>query len=149
MTERTQTSEELRLAYEALADSPDDAALLLQIGCLHRELNDFRTAELFLLRAIDSDPQSAWARLYLGNVYYSRNQYGLAIHEWETARRLMPTSPCPYWCLADAHAAAGRIELADRYYRQAVELAPDDPQAVRILREWRERVYSDREWLWV
>lgn len=63
-----------------------------------------------------------------GNALVSRGQYGLAIAAYRRVLRLDPANGPALEGLAISYELLGRADLADRYYQEALALAPRNPR---------------------
>lgn len=63
-----------------------------------------------------------------GNALVSRGQYGLAIAAYRRVLRLDPANSLALEGLAIGYELLGRADLADRYYQEALALAPRNPR---------------------
>ena len=63
-----------------------------------------------------------------GNALVERGQYGLAIAAYRRVLRLDPASSQALEGLAISYELLGRADLADRYYQEALALAPRNPR---------------------
>jgi len=84
-------------------------------------------AEDAAARAVQFDPEDAWAHTALGSVYFSTRRLGDALAEFETALRLNSN-----FCLAQGYYAlalsyAGRTEDSFKAAHRAIRLSPRDP----------------------
>jgi TolB-like protein/cytochrome c-type biogenesis protein CcmH/NrfG len=84
-------------------------------------------AEDAAARAVQFDPEDAWAHTALGSVYFSTRRLGDALAEFETALRLNSN-----FCLAQGYYAlalsyAGRTEDSFEAAHRAIRLSPRDP----------------------
>jgi tetratricopeptide (TPR) repeat protein len=82
-------------------------------------------AKSCLITAITVDPTSAEAQLYLGLLFYTQNDFKLAIPPLQTAQALSPQNPLPVFYLAMAGEALGDEAKALDLYQRAENLAPD------------------------
>lgn len=63
-----------------------------------------------------------------GNALVERGQYGLAIAAYRRVLRIDPANSPAREGLAIAYEMLGRADLADRYYQEALALAPHNPR---------------------
>ena len=63
-----------------------------------------------------------------GNALVSRGQYGLAVAAYRRVLRLDPANSQAMEGLAISYELLGRADLADRYYQEALALAPRNPR---------------------
>ena len=122
-----------------LESRPDDARALQALGKWYRKRGRDAEAQDAWERSLKADPCDPFTHLYLGNLFYKGEDLDAALERFGYAAMLDPDTPAPLWCQADVYEAQGRQELAEEYHRRAVELDPDDEQAVRLMEEWRER----------
>jgi len=80
-----------------------------------------------------------WTHLYIGNMAYEERDWDTALIWFEFAALLAPDIPPPLWGQADVYEFQGRQDLAELYFRKAVELDPDDEQSARLYANWRLR----------
>jgi Tfp pilus assembly protein PilF len=157
------TNEELRERIE-IFDFPRDNAIELFQRALerdpnfqlaHRELgwafrghDELEKAEYYIRRAIELDPADAWAHIYLGNVLWRQFKYADAEAAFKAAVSLWPESSVPCWCLAGYYDYENKPRLAARYYRQALEIDPNDTVTLewygRFLRQHNRNVKAKR-----
>lgn len=78
-----------------------------------------------LITAITIDPKFEEAQFYLGALFYTQNDFNLAISPLEKAQALSPKSPLPVFYLAMTHEALGHETKALELYQQAEELSPE------------------------
>jgi tetratricopeptide (TPR) repeat protein len=91
-------------------------------------------AKSCLITAITADPTSEEAQFFLGVVYYTQNDFKLAISPLQTAQTLSPKSPLPVFYLAMTREALGDEATALEFYQQAEDLSPQkSPQSAEIL----------------
>jgi serine/threonine protein kinase/Flp pilus assembly protein TadD len=75
-------------------------------------------------RAAELRPQDFWAYFYGGVCAYRREQYADAVHSFDLAIALAPSSAECYYNRALAYAAWGQTAVALRDYNRALERAP-------------------------
>lgn len=91
-------------------------------------------AKSCLIAAITADPNSEDAQFFLGVLYYTQNDFKLAVSPLRTAHSLSPKSSLPVFYLAMTHQALGEESKALDYYQQAENLSPEkSPQSAEIL----------------
>ncbi|MFN0115544.1 MAG: adenylate/guanylate cyclase domain-containing protein, partial [Paracoccaceae bacterium] len=125
-----------RLALRAVALDPnDDIVMALAASAIGYGVGDVRRGLLLGERAIELNPNSAfawfaqsWNRLYAG-------QFNAAIDHCERAIRLSPRDPLLFQmdvCIAHAHFTAGRAEAALAWAESATSRRPANPDAVIV-----------------
>ena len=122
---------------------PDDAELFQELGKLYLKQGKLYEGKAAYEKSLELDPRDPWTHLFLGNWYYSQNDFASAIKPFSHAATLMPDCAVPFWCLAEAYEKQGRGELADSHYRRAVEAEPSNKLARTKLKAWRERSGND------
>jgi Tfp pilus assembly protein PilF len=75
---------------QALLLSPDDPVILDLMGHTFFLLEDYSSAERFLLRAVQADPAYAQARLHLGMTYLLQGEISVAREQLSLAHDLAP-----------------------------------------------------------
>ncbi|MFN7919486.1 MAG: tetratricopeptide repeat protein [Bryobacteraceae bacterium] len=129
-----------RLFRKAIELEPAYAEAHRELGSLllHQEAAVFRQklldeAEHHLRLAIELDPGDTWARLYLGNLHYTRNDPRAALVELRLAHESAPSWAVTMWCLADCHAELEEWAKAEELYLRALAAEPDSIHANRAL----------------
>lgn len=91
-------------------------------------------AKSCLITAVTVDPTSEDAQFFLGVVYYTENDFKLAISPLQAAQTLSPKNPLPVFYLAMTHEDLGDATQALNLYQQAENLSPEkSPQSASIL----------------
>ena len=80
-------------------------------------------AKSCLITAITADPTSEEAQFYLGLLFYTQNDFKLAISPFHAAQSLSPKDPLPTFYLAMTYDAVGDQAKALTLYQQAENLA--------------------------
>jgi TolB-like protein/tetratricopeptide (TPR) repeat protein len=101
---------------------------------------DFKTAQEQLEAAARISPNNAELLQTLGFVLRRRGQLTRGIETLQRAYSLDPQTVKLVWAIAETYRAMRDYEQADRYYVQAISLAPD--QAVY----WEERALNRLAW---
>lgn len=81
-------------------------------------------AKSCLITAITVDPRSEEAQFYLGALFYTENNFKLALSPLQAAQSRAPKSPLPVFYLAMTHEALGNESKALELYQQAENLSP-------------------------
>ncbi|WP_156512654.1 tetratricopeptide repeat protein [Planctomyces sp. SH-PL62] len=122
-----------------LEDQPDDFRALHILGRWYSRRGRFAEARDALARALQADPTDVFTHLYIGNLAYRERDWEVALIWFEFAALIAPDSPAPLWCQADVYEFQEKQDLAEEFFRRAVEVDPDDEQPRRLLMEWRRR----------
>jgi tetratricopeptide (TPR) repeat protein len=126
------------LLRSMLKDNPHDAELHQELGRAFYVAKLTDEAKEAYEKSLVLDNTDGFTHLYLGNWYFTEEEYAKAKEEFEIARDLMPEDATPVWCLAQVFEAEGDFIEADALFRKAVSIDPDDPQARRYLDQWIE-----------
>jgi tetratricopeptide (TPR) repeat protein len=124
-------------ALARIAAAPGDAELHQRLGLLYTRAGRYTEAWAAYQRSFDLDPRDAWTHLYIGNWFYTLDRCHEALRWFESAAALMPDQPIVYTCQGDVYKTLRRYGLAEKMYRTAVRVAPDDEHAQRKLARWR------------
>ena len=123
--------ESLAAVEEALRLDPNLVPALTLKAKLAMAANRLDVARQSLLRATETEPNSAYAQFLLGFYYYLENDFNQALAPLEKARRLNPEDARAYFYLAMSQEGLGRAEEALALYQQAaaLEAKQGKPQA--------------------
>ena len=98
-------------------------------------------AILALRHAMQANPQDARAPYYLGNLYYDKRQYDLAVEAWESAARLDEKFPTVWRNLAlAAFNKKNDADTAIAHMERAFHLDPTDGRILMELDQLYKRV---------
>ena len=104
----------------------------LELGKSYLQIKNFKKAESRLKTSISLD-DDGWGHLYLGNVFFTKEDWNAAESEFCKAKKLLPDISVPFWCLADVYRAKGQIRKSEKFYRMAVKLQPTDTSSLARL----------------
>lgn len=108
---------------------PDAQVIHTNLGVYYSDHGDWAAAEREWTLALGPGQPSAVTLNDLGLVRKNQKRYSEAADLFDQAIRLRPKYMAPYKNLAEMYEEMGRLEDADRQYRQAVSLAPLDVNA--------------------
>jgi adenylate cyclase len=123
-------------ARQAVAADDGDAMAHTSLAIFDLFSGRHEEARRRLRRALDLDPNSMFARGYLGVSYGFGGDYQAALQHLEEAMRLSPRGPLLviwYLCRGWAALLAGRDEEAVEYAKQAAEANPEFPDIYAVL----------------
>lgn len=103
----------LSYSERALARTPDQPTLLLNIAYLHLRAGEYRVASDYLERAGRAAPDSPEVAKLNGWAYYGLNRLDQAVSEWKRAQQLRPDAE-----VANALEKAKRDLEAERDFRE-------------------------------
>jgi tetratricopeptide (TPR) repeat protein len=86
-----------------------------------------------LQKAIDLDPRSIPAYLFLAMYWRRHDRYDQALASLQTAVKYDPQNPYLQVEMAETLATLGDLSAALEAYRKAVELSPNDPSFINLL----------------
>ena len=123
-------NEALRVFTESATLAPPDHDLVLNLGQVHFELEQYpQAAEQFRkLTTLQPDDASAW--LTLGFILSNMEQYDEAAKILRTAETLDPTSPDINFYLAESLRKAEQYNESLPYYQRMLQVGAEYPQAV-------------------
>jgi len=119
--------EALRHAEKAAELGGDDPLILAVLGAVHTFVRNLGTARLLLDRAVQLDPNAAWAWSRLGWVENYSDHPERAIENFQRAIRLSPLDPMNFnntVGIGSAHEISGRYDEALALYRRAHQERP-------------------------
>jgi adenylate cyclase len=119
--------EALRHAEKAAELGGDDPLILAVLGAVHTFVRNLGTARLLLERAVQLDPNAAWAWSRLGWVENYSDHPERAIENFQRALRLSPLDPMNFnntVGIGSAHEISGRYDEAFALYRRAHQERP-------------------------
>ncbi|HOT29657.1 MAG TPA: tetratricopeptide repeat protein [Candidatus Ozemobacteraceae bacterium] len=91
---------------------------------------DFKVAETALQAALKLSAQSYPAHVAMGELLLLRGEYKKAIEWFEKARKIKDGDLRLLWGIGDAYTGLSDLHKALDFYATALELAPQDPEAV-------------------
>ena len=110
-------------AYEqALVHGSQAVPVLLQLGALYNELENFQLAEEYFTRLITQEPQHADALCMLGVVSREQRRFEVAIDYFERALVVQPVFSEAYFNLGLTQFELGRLADASRSFMRCTEL---------------------------
>ncbi len=127
-------SEAQMLFRRALELDPFWACAYRELGYVLVKRGAHREAEGHLLKAVELDPNDAWAHIYLGTCVWLRADVESALAEFHAAEKLEPKSPVPLRSLGNVYESVYEdFDLAQSYFEGALKLDPEDGEALKNL----------------
>lgn len=120
----------LRLAHSLTEDTPDDLAARITLGNVHALMGNIDEAREAYQGALQREPLSVEARLYLGIAAMQANEDEVARQEFTRALFLEPTLALGHYLLAQVNERRGDADGARRSYRNAVSQRRGPPHAL-------------------
>jgi adenylate cyclase len=115
-------------AYAGVAD-----ASCLLYNYWERDEANLAAAELFSKRALELAPNLADARVARGLALSLRKEFDAAAREFEVAIGLDPMSYDAHYLYARSAWAQGDLQTAEKQFKRAAEVRPEDYQALALL----------------
>ncbi|OLS15160.1 MAG: TPR-repeat-containing protein, partial [Promethearchaeota archaeon CR_4] len=110
----------------ALKITPEDPTSWANLGNSKRYLKDYAGAEAALKKALEIDPEYAFALFVLGRYYYDLGHYDQVKILYQRLIEIVPEDSEPHLLLGDALAALGDYEAAIDSYGLAIFQDPSD-----------------------
>lgn len=123
----------VRLAGEALAESPGDPGLMVRLGEAHYRLSESRQASEWLTRSLSGLPDRALTWSTLGRIALERQDLVEAERCFERAVELAPQEAVYHSSLGRVLILAGRRAEAIAALRRALDLDPNNLSVIRDL----------------
>jgi len=127
-----------KLLRQALAESPNDPALLSALGYVEQRHGHANDALVLYQRALALDPNLVDAATNLGVLQARSGHMREAITLWEGAFQREPGNSGVGMNLARAFCGAGQIDTARDFTLRVLEFNPDLNAAKNLLRELNE-----------
>jgi Flp pilus assembly protein TadD len=128
-------AEALRLLTNALAQSPNDAAVLTQLGFLHEQRGDTARAARAYELALQLEPRRTVALINLGGIYAAHGRTDEAVKLWRAALAGNAGLTEASLNLARVYLARKQIEAARETLQQALRFDPGSSLARRLLQQ--------------
>ena len=120
------------LLIRATLASPESAEAFSELGKSYNKLGNVIESETAFKKSIDI-LDDGWARLYLGNLFFSLERLDEAEKEFTEAQKRLPNLAVSFWCQADVHLKRGDLIVGEQLYRAAIKIQPNDAQALARL----------------
>jgi tetratricopeptide (TPR) repeat protein len=126
--------QEFRQRFDDLQKMREEVAITcIDAGRLYASKNQLTQAELLWKRACELDNVNSTARNLLGTLYLHQRKAREAIEQFQVLARLEPTDPSHFQQLGFLEARLGNMAAAERYFKQAVAIAPNNAAGYRSL----------------
>ena len=120
------------LLEQAIQVDPEYAEAFMELGKSYKRLGEKEKAEAALRKSIALN-DDGWAHIYLGNLFFSLEEWDAAEKEFIIGQERLPDVATPLWCQADVYRQKGDLIKSEHLYRAAVELEPDSADALARL----------------
>lgn len=108
------------------------ATALARIGECYMREEDFETAQDYFKLSIESYPENEILAYNVGEIYFSNQKIGEAIHYFELSTQIKSDWGPPYLKLGYAYLNKGDYEKAKLNLKKFLELDPESPEAPRV-----------------
>ncbi len=115
--------------YAALAENPDDNAILNNLGLCYSKLSEDEKAEEFYQRALQQDNTAVETYINLTDLYYKNKRLGEAIGLLENAATVIPDNIIILHYLARIYIEDIRYDIAMDILNRILELSPENIDA--------------------
>jgi TolA-binding protein len=122
-----------RLAHE-LEHEPDNQDVLLRLANLYHDVRDYNNAIAHYQKYISLNPENPDARVDLGICFFEAGQPQRAIETVEKVTEDFPVHQLAAFNLGIIYLNIGEVESANRYFRRAAEINPDNETGQRARR---------------
>ena len=119
----------------ALMLDPQSTGALVNLGTIHFNARDMKTAEDYYKQAIAADGEYALAHFNLGNLYDETGQRGKALEHYLEAVRINPRYADAHYNLALLFQTSGDTLKAIRHWKTYLKLDPSSSWAIIARRE--------------
>lgn len=127
--------------YQHLLQSdPQNGWYLYKAGSIAAKMEDWDLAQHYLKQALLEDPYNHDARIALAHVYFSLGNLKLAAVENNLVLEQNPKNVDALFLAARIQALSGQFDQAEKYYAQASNLTPDNPENAEI----RDKIQEER-----
>jgi tetratricopeptide (TPR) repeat protein len=124
---------------KALQLDPDNTAGLLQRAICVGRLGDVATLERLVAELATRELTTTYQHSALGSLYTQLEQRDKAVVCYERAAALEPARGKHHYNIAALRRSLGDIEAAEAHFDKAIELDPEDYEAVKVRSELRRQ----------
>lgn len=111
--------------YLDMQNTAVTSKLYMEIGKCYYKLNDYDNAESYFRNSISIDNYKNLSYIFLGNIFYKKNNLSQAIEYWITANSFKPDDESVCLNLASAYFAKDMKLYASKYYEKYLKYAKD------------------------
>jgi tetratricopeptide (TPR) repeat protein len=130
-----------RLEHELEHHDADNQDVILRLANLYHDTNQYQNALRFYQRYIENNPDNPDVRVDLGICYYESGQPEQAVATVEQVVRDFPNHQLAAFNLGIIYLNLGEVESANRYFRRAYEINPDNQTGQRAQRIIEEHTF--------
>ncbi|XP_028403874.1 cell division cycle protein 16 homolog [Dendronephthya gigantea] len=127
MVELKKPNELFFLAHKLVDNYPDQAVSWYAVGSYYFLISKYEAARRFLCKATTIDRNFGHAWIGFGHAFAIEGEHDQAMAAYFTASRLMPGAYQPLLYVGIEYNKTNNPKLAERFFNQALAIAPDDP----------------------
>jgi cytochrome c-type biogenesis protein CcmH/NrfG len=130
-----------RLEHELEHHDADNQDAILRLANLYHDMNQYQNALRYYHRYIENNPDNPDVRVDLGICYFESGQPEQAVATVEQVVRDFPNHQLAAFNLGIIYLNLGDVEPANRYFRRAYEINPDNQTGQRAQRIIEEHTF--------
>lgn len=116
-----------------IADHPEDPRALMSLGHVYRILGQLAEANRFYQQALEKDPDNFHSNLFSAMVQADDDSFDGALKNLDAAIRIQPMDLYPWMAKGKIQMLLKRDEEARQSFQKALEIQPDNRQALFAL----------------
>lgn len=132
-------SNKLNILLQKIKNDPSNAENYEELGKYYLENDILEDAGKQLIASLELNCDNGWSYLYMGNLFYRKEKYELALSYFKCALTIMNGVSVPCWCMAETFEKMQQYDKADEYFNKAVKLEPDNSTSLEKLGKWQQR----------
>jgi tetratricopeptide (TPR) repeat protein len=117
------------------------------LGLCYSQLNMYKEAEEEFKQAIYLNPKFIEALHYLGQLYFSQEDYDDAIEQWNKILEIEPNFPIKYIVLNNLGIVYQKKQMPDKaleYFLQALQIAPEGSPVIEEIEGEIYKIYKSK-----
>lgn len=115
------------LAHKLVDNYPQKAVSWYAVGCYYYLIEKYEPARRYFSKATILERVFGPAWLGFGHSFAAEGEHDQAMASYFTASKLMPQYHLPLLYIGLEYSKTNNSKLAERFFKQALELSPDDP----------------------
>jgi cytochrome c-type biogenesis protein CcmH/NrfG len=122
----------LETLLEKADDNPEDSKILVDIGNIYFDTNNFAQGLIYYQKALKLDPENVEVLIDAGVCFFNIGNINRAKQNFEAALEIDPNHPVGLYNLGVVYSNLGNHEKAAELWHKILEVAPASPQAEAI-----------------
>ncbi len=127
MVELKKSNDLFFLAHKLVDNYPQQAVSWYAVGSYYYLISKYEAARRFLSKATTTDHNFGPAWIGFGHAFAVEGEHDQAMAAYFTASKLMPGAYQPLLYVGIEYNKTNNPKLAERFFNQALTIAPDDP----------------------